>query len=252
LQIHFYDHYFLVMNLTVDQGNTFTKIALFDGETLVNVVNNVPNNDIVRQINGFSPSHCIISSVGNRADLYVKDIDPQTQYVVFDHNTPVPVKNLYETPETLGMDRLAGAIGSKKFKPDGNNLVIDCGTCITYDLIDDQNQYQGGSISPGLEIRLRALNNFTANLPLIKIEDTVELVGKSTKAAILSGVAHGTVCEIEGMIDKYMQQYTGLSVFLCGGSAKYFENKIRGTIFVTPELVLYGLNKILRYNVKNS
>jgi type III pantothenate kinase len=237
------------MNLTVDQGNTFTKIALFEGENLVRVINNVQSKDIAGQINLFMPQHCIISNVGENALL--DNIDPKVNCIFFDHKTPVPVINHYKTPETLGMDRLAGVIGSKKFKPDGNNLVIDCGTCITYDLIDAENQYQGGSISPGLEIRSRAMNTFTANLPLIMIEHSVELIGKSTKAAILSGVVHGTVCEIEGMIEKYKGFYAHMAVFLCGGMAKYFEDKIRGPIFVTPELVLYGLNDILLYNVKN-
>jgi type III pantothenate kinase len=235
-------------SLTVDQGNSFTKIAIFEGETLVKMINHVPDDKLLNQINTILPNHCIVCSVRNREDWPIEKVDKRINFVLFDHNTPIPIKNLYDTPSTLGMDRIAGVIGSRQFKPEGNNLVIDCGTCITYDLIDAENQYQGGSISPGLEIRLKALNTFTANLPLIKVEENVALTGKSTKTAILSGVVYGAICEIEGIIERYRQHYDGLSVVLCGGGAKYFENKIRGAIFVAPELVLYGLNKILRYN----
>jgi type III pantothenate kinase len=240
------------MNLTVDQGNTFTKIAIFEGETLSQSINKVPNNEVVRQINSIMPSHCIISSVRKLEGINVTELNKKIKCYILDHHTPLPIDNLYETASTLGMDRLAGVIGSRYFKPTGNNLVIDCGTCITYNLIDSENKYQGGSISLGLDMRFKALNNFTANLPLIENENDVELIGKSTKGAILSGVVNGIICEIEGIIARYQQRYAGLSVFLCGGGSKYFESKIRGTIFVTPELVLYGLNKILQYNVKNN
>lgn len=240
------------MNLIIDQGNTNTKIALFEGEKLVES-KNVPDEDLARSISSINPAHAIICSVRKFKGLDLsKDIRGKSNWIIFDHNTPIPAINLYKTPASLGLDRLAGVIGSKKIKPNGNNLVIDCGSCITYDIIDDKDQYLGGNISPGIEMRLNALNKFTAGLPLINFEDIEELVGMNTRDAILSGVIHGAVHEIIGMIAAYRKHYNRLSVFLCGGGAKYFEKKIRGSIFVAPDLVLYGLNKILLYNVKNN
>lgn len=239
------------MNLAVDQGNTRTKAALFQERNMVQLFPEIPNEQLTGFINRLSPENCIVGAVKDLRGMAFDQIKPGINCMALKPGAPVPIENLYQTPATLGMDRLAGVIGSKFFKPHTNNLVIDCGTCITYDFIDSENRYRGGGISPGLSMRLRALNTFTAGLPLIEIEEHVDLVGGSTKSSILSGVAHGTAAELEGMIVKYRESYPTLSVFLCGGDAKYFESKLRGAIFVTPELVLYGLNEILLYNVKN-
>ena len=239
------------MNISVDQGNTLTKIALFEGKTLLQT-EILKDEAIEDLINRLQPKHCIISSVRKNNRINPLLIEEKIHTMVFDHTTCIPIANLYGTPETLGLDRLASVIGARQFQKEGNVLVIDCGTCITYDFINQNNEYLGGSISPGLNMRLKALNNFTSGLPLIEIEDNAELIGNSTRTAILSGVINGVICEVEGLIAKYKSLFNGLSVFLSGGDSNYFESKIRGTIFVMPELVLYGLNKILLYNVQTN
>lgn len=239
------------MNISVDQGNTFTKIALFERNTLLRI-DKLKDESVEDSINRLQPEYCIISSVRNKNKINNHLIEEKIHTIGFDHTTPIPIKNLYGTPETLGMDRLAAVIGSRQFQEDGNVLVIDCGTCITFDFINHNNEYLGGSISPGISMRLKALNNFTSGLPLIEIEENAELIGNSTRTAILSGVINGVICEVEGVIAKYKSLFKGLSVFLCGGDSNYFESKIRGTIFVLPELVLYGLNKILLHNVQTN
>lgn len=237
-------------NLAVDQGNTFTKVGLFEKDRLVRSWR-LPNEDLSGEINRLSPDCCIISSV-LKGGAGLERIDPAIRLILLNSDTPAPVVNLYETPATLGPDRLAAVIGSRLIKPTGPNLVIDCGTCITYDILDAGDRYLGGAISPGMDLRFRSLNNFTSNLPLINFEEPDGLLGKNTKASILSGVIWGIVAEMEGVIARYREIFPGLSVFLSGGGAKYFDSKLRGAIFVEPDLVLYGLNKILRFNVETN
>ena len=235
------------MNLVVDQGNTFTKAGIFENDELVEMFH--ITGALNEAVNRAAPDNCIISSVrGYRFDP--KKFKAGIRVFMFSPSTPVPVTNLYESQSTLGMDRLAGVIGSLRYQPSGDNLVIDCGTCITYNFINAKREYIGGGISPGLDIRLKSLHTFTANLPLIKIEEPVELIGKTTQTCIQSGIVNGIIAEIEGIIDRYRKNFFNLSVFLCGGGAKYFDGKIRGAIFVRPELVLYGLNEIVKHNVE--
>jgi len=239
------------MNLAVDQGNTKTKAALFKGRELVKLFADIEDERLTGLINEISPDNCVIATVRSKEPVRREVIKPSVNLIHLTTETPVPIKNKYQSPSTLGMDRLASVIGSKYFKPGTPNLVIDCGTCITYDVVDAENQYLGGGISPGLSMRFKALNTFTAALPLIEIEENVALIGDTTKGSILSGVANGTVAEVAGIIAQYRSLFPNLEVFLCGGDAHYFDRKLRGAIFVAPELVLYGLNEILLYNVKN-
>lgn len=239
------------MNLAVDQGNTKTKAALFEGRELIELYPGAPDDELISFINQAAPENCIIVTVKNKDTIATDQIDPSIKTIILSSKTPIPVINKYQSPATLGMDRLAAVIGSKFYKPGYSNLVIDCGTCITYDFIDAANRYLGGGISPGLSMRFKALNAFTAGLPLIKLEKKAELIGGDTKQSILSGVINGTVAELEGIIAKYRSLFPNVAVFLCGGDADYFDGKLRGAIFVTPELVLHGLNEILLYNVEN-
>jgi type III pantothenate kinase len=168
---------------------------------------------------------------------------------VLDYRLPVPVTNGYATPETLGMDRLAAVVGATALHPGRPCLVVDLGTCITYDLVDAAGYYHGGGISPGLRMRFRAMHTFTARLPLIEPEPHAALIGTSTRTAMQSGVVNGLVAELEGMMSRYGAQFPPLTTILCGGDALFFETQLKGIIFVVPELVLLGLNRILLYNV---
>jgi type III pantothenate kinase len=168
--------------------------------------------------------------------------------VFFNHRTPVPVDNHYGTPDTLGLDRLAAVIGGMDWAK-GPLLAIDLGTCITYDFLNEEGAYKGGAISPGLQMRAKAMATQTANLPLVEINPEVGFVGNSTVTCLQSCVYYGVMAEISGIIENYSQNHDDLKVFICGGDAKYFERLTKDHIFVIPNLVLHGLNRILTYNV---
>jgi type III pantothenate kinase len=162
------------------------------------------------------------------------------------------LRNAYATPHTLGADRLAAAVGAAHLRPGQDTLVVDAGTALKLDLVTADGTYHGGSIGPGLHMRLRALHTFTGRLPLLALPDadaTIPLVGDSTTGGLLSGVVNGTVAEINGLLAAYRQQYPGLGVLLTGGDAAFLAARLPGRIFVVPELVLVGLHSILAYNV---
>ncbi len=197
-----------------------------------------------------SVNSCIYSTVASRADEAIGVLQKGCRgFVEFTHHTPVPVDNRYATPHTLGRDRLAGVVGAAYMRPGADLLVIDAGSAVTYDFIDAQGCYHGGSISPGLKMRLRALHDYTGRLPLVEVSsDDVPLIGCDTSLSILSGVIHGMVFEMEGHIAQMREAYPMLSTFLTGGCAIYFADKLKSTIFAEENLILTGLNRILRYN----
>ncbi len=164
--------------------------------------------------------------------------------------TPVPIENIYRTPKTLGKDRVAGVIGAKVLYPKKDCLVIDAGTCITYDFINAKNIYLGGNIAPGISLRLRAMDEFTAALPLVSKQQPDTNKGYSTETAIRAGAVWGTAYEIMGFIQQLDQQTETLTILLTGGDAKLLDKLIDRETIVNPYLVLIGLNKILEYNVE--
>jgi type III pantothenate kinase len=166
----------------------------------------------------------------------------------FTYQTPIPIRNLYRTPQTLGVDRLAAVIAAYTTQPHHPALVIDAGTCITYDFIDKHGQYQGGNISPGMEMRLKALHEFTSKLPKIEASGETPLYGYSTETAIRSGVIRGIEHEISGYIQHLKKNYPSLLVFLTGGNDFSFDTNLKSGIFADGFLVLKGLNRILDYN----
>jgi type III pantothenate kinase len=238
------------MNIAIDIGNTSVKAGLFKNSALKEVYHGLSINALPELVQQLGVANCIISSVSQDAQLIFQQLQPYLQKViVLDHQLPIPVINEYETPQTLGKDRLAAVAGATAVHPNTDCLVIDLGTCITYDCIRANGHYLGGSISPGLRMRFKALHTFTARLPLIEPEDEVGLTGRNTRDAILSGVIHGMTAEIEGIISKYQTIFPEIDVIFCGGDANFFESKIKQRIFVIPELVLIGLNRILEHNV---
>ncbi|MBW8048863.1 MAG: type III pantothenate kinase [Cytophagales bacterium] len=244
------------MNLAIDIGNTTTKIALFDKNQLVKFYDNFDLNKIVSFIIEKKVDKAIISSVKKDNEQLLKSVSKHCEIIELDHRTPLPINNLYETPQTMGMDRLAAVVGANHLYRENNCLVIDAGTCITFDFIDKNNNYHGGSISPGIDVKFKALHNFAVQLPLLKKEikeiKEFDLVGKNTHDAIESGVINGTIAELQGIISAYFSKFDDLKVILCGGDARFFEKRLKAPIFVVPELVLIGLNKILEYSLKKN
>jgi type III pantothenate kinase len=172
------------------------------------------------------------------------------QFLELDHRTELPIENLYETPETLGKDRIAAAVGANELFPDQNLLIIDAGTAITYDLVSEKNQFIGGNISPGLEMRFKALNHFTGKLPLVGYQDEFEPIGRNTTEAIRAGVQNGLIFEIAQTIDLFNRNYQNLQIIMTGGDSNFFERKLNYSIFVHFNLTLIGLNRILEHNAE--
>jgi len=241
------------MNLCIDQGNSSTKVGVFNQTELVEtfVFEKIEKADVLALIDRFSIDRCIISSVTSNNEVFIDLLETHfVDFIELSHKTAIPIENRYATPETLGKDRLAVVIGASFLKQNTDILVVDAGTAITYDFIDAQNIYHGGNIAPGLNLRLRALHEFTHKLPLVEIKRESPLLGNSTDSAILSGAIYGIVFEIDGYINILKIKYPQLSVFLTGGSTFYFDTKLKNAIFAERNLVLIGLNRILQYNVQ--
>lgn len=241
------------MNLVVDFGNTRAKAATYKSGTVVEqlAVGYEDAGLLVRWIEGRAPyAGVIVSSVKDLADpairLLVGALPEKT--IFLSHTTPIPLKNCYATPETLGNDRLAAAVAAHHLFPNKNVLVIDIGTAITYDLTSSKGEFLGGNISPGAALRIKALHTFTSNLPLVEANFHPPLIGRNTEEAIQSGIYQGILAEINGFVDHLKEEVDGLVVILTGGDANYFVENLKNPIFVNLNIVIDGLNSILEYN----
>jgi type III pantothenate kinase len=237
------------MNVVVDYGNTAAKVGIFDHQTLIEKLTFNSESELQKFIGGNSIKNIIVSSVNIGAEKVLAWAATDAKKFKLDHDLPLPIVNRYKTPKTLGVDRLAAVCGAHQSFPFQNSLVIDAGTCITYDFVDKEGKYHGGAISPGLMMRFRAVHTFTARLPLIQPVENPKLVGDTTESCIQSGVINGITEELDGVIARYQSKFENLRVILCGGDTAFFENKLKASIFASPELVLVGLNSILIYNV---
>jgi type III pantothenate kinase len=237
------------MNLAIDQGNSSTKIGFFDKGKLIATykLDFLDKKVITELINRHGADNVIFSSVTNQTGEFEELIQNISgSFIFFDHHTPIPVKNGYKTPETLGKDRLAAVIGAAAIYPDSPLLVIDAGTAITFDLYND-HVYYGGNISPGLKMRFAALHQQTSRLPATTTGNT-PFWGTTTEEAIRSGVQNSLLMEFEGYINKVIKQYPDAKVILTGGDADFFVSYTKSIIFAQPNLVLSGLNRIIEYN----
>lgn len=258
------------MNLVLDIGNTSVKAALFDGGELKQLLTSA--TEVKEAVVKYRIKRCMISKTGS--DHPLEDFLSSQTFSLryFSSPTKLPFKNNYGTPETVGTDRLALVAGASALFPSSNLLCIDTGTCITYNFINSKNEFIGGSIAPGIEMRFKALHHFTARLPLVKWSMTKwdearqllkdekaegtkqnlfiasELVGSNTEASILSGVLNGMAAETDGIINLYKKRYKHLTVVITGGSLPFFASALENVIFARPNLVLHGLNTILEYN----
>lgn len=234
-------------NIAIDLGNTTAKFGVFVNGVMIDKKAGIIYDSLASRVNNLSPSHVIISSVNQKIEKLGNNLDAPA--LILNHQTPIPINNKYTTPETLGKDRLAAVVGANELEDYRNTLVIDVGTCITYDFINDKNEYLGGGISPGVNLKFQALHNFTANLPLIEEQEVDHLIGDSTENAIISGVINGTIAEIEEIIRMYKDKFSHLRIIMCGGGASKLHGRLKTDIKLAPDLVLTGLNRILEYNV---
>ncbi len=237
------------MNLVVDYGNSSAKVAIFDHLRLIEKHTFTVMDELQLFLQNSDVSNLIVSSVNADAEKIINWAVHAKQRFVLTHKLPLPITILYSTPHTLGVDRIAGSCGAVQLFGGYNSLVIDAGTCITYDFTDSKGNYHGGGISPGLMMRFKAVHTFTARLPLVNLTEHPELTGNNTETSIQSGVIHGVTAEIDGIIERYRNKYPDLKVILCGGDAPFFENKLKASIFASPDLVLFGLNCVLIHNV---
>jgi len=236
------------MSLMIDIGNTRTKYAYFVNGRIQEKgscrFEDTPK--IVRNYSG-KVKNMMLSSVKPIPDVVLSEsMRHNPDLVVFSSEMKMPYKILYETPNTLGTDRLALVAGAVLDFPKKPVLIIDAGTCITFDFIDGKTRYHGGSISPGLQMRLRALSNQTGALPLVELSEPKELIGGSTKESILSGVVNGAIKELDGTIDDYQKRYSDIIVVLTGGDARFFDKKLKNSIFADEDVLLKGMYFILK------
>ncbi|MBN8702447.1 MAG: type III pantothenate kinase [Bacteroidetes bacterium] len=239
------------MNLTLDIGNTRIKAGIFDGSILKESFVIAKYADLPAVIKKYPIKQIGVSSVVNSQE-FKSNVPSSIPVLEFDYTTKIPLKNLYQTKVTLGNDRLVASIGAYSIFPNSNTLVIDAGTCIKYNFTNTRNEYLGGAISPGLNIRLRALHTFTDKLPLIESDFNFStLIGTNTPDSILSGVMTASALEVKGFIEMYNDQFENVKVVLTGGDAPFFEKQLKNNIFADANLILKGLNTILLYNESN-
>lgn len=241
-------------NLVIDIGNNRTKLGLFENANLVakEVLSADQQTKILEWLTNHQPKNIILSTVGQPlpVELEQQIRSSSLYFIKLSQDTPLPIQNQYQTPETLGKDRIAAVIGASVHFPQEHCVIIDAGTCITYEVLHARKGYLGGNIAPGLYMRYKAMHEFTANLPLVENEEVLHIIGYSTKSAMQNGGQLGCLYEIEGFVADMELKIGQLNVILTGGDADFFAKKMKRKIFVHHNLVLEGLNKILSYNVE--
>jgi type III pantothenate kinase len=242
------------MILVVDVGNTRVKAAVFEENRLLDLLifnhNEFTSNIDFALIKFQKISTIVVASVGNIDKNHFIDFEKRVSIYFVSKNSEFPFKNLYATPETLGIDRMVLATGAVLQFPNQNRLVIDSGTCITYDFIDEKNNYLGGAISPGIRLRYESLHNYTAKLPLLTKKYPESIIGNSTQESIHSGVVNGVILEIDGFIEQYKLQYAKFIIILTGGDTDFLAKRLKNTIFANSNFLLESLNQTFQYNQK--
>lgn len=242
-------------NLVIDIGNTNSKLAVFDEKTLVDyqVLKDITAAGLIGLIKIYKVVNSSVSIVRQDLKEVIDVLESHTNYIPFSTSINTGIKNHYQTLSTLGLDRWAKVIAAANCYPGRNSLMIDSGTCITYDLLNSGNEYFGGSISPGIDMRFKALHHFTGRLPLVKWEQEADVPqGRDTESAIKNGVLQGVINEVEGFISAYNKENKGLTVLLTGGNAAFLLEQLKNSIFAPqiihdPYLVLKGLNEVIAF-----
>ncbi len=238
-------------SLSIDIGNSAIKLGVFESDNLREVLRFDALYELTTYCKKFQQQTPVIISSVTNANLELFN-DYFINPLILAEHTKLPLIIKYNTPQTLGKDRIAAVMGAWQLFPNTNSLVIDAGTAITYDFVTKNGEYSGGSISPGLEMKFKALHQFTQKLPLISKNETINLTGSDTEQAIQSGVMLGSVFEMQGFIDAYAKEENTFQIIITGGNHSYFANRLKGTIFAEPDLVLKGLFEILKYNANNT
>lgn len=242
------------MQLILDIGNSSSKFTVFNGDDLIEL-GHIKKESTHYEIADLLTKHnhinkAIVSSVRENPS-FISFVKKNITTLELNHTTPIPIKIRYKSPETLGRDRIASAVAASAIF--GTPVLsIDAGTCITFDFINDHGEYLGGAISPGIDMRLKALHKFTSKLPYVKYKNITEplsLIGKNTQECILIGTINGTIYEIDQTITYYKEQYPSLKIVICGGDSTFLAKALKNSIFADPLLVLKGLNIILQFNV---
>lgn len=239
------------MKLIIDAGNTRVKVAVFEQSTLVEVVLIDKKrflSEIKKIVKKYKISIGILSSVSFISEKKIEKLKSILNLVVLSSSIKVPFVSLYETPKTLGVDRIALVSAAVKKFPNKNILVIDAGTCITFDFVNDKSEYLGGAISLGIEMRYKALHFFTSKLPVLEKNYPKSFIGNNTTESINSGVVNGVIQEIEGVINQYEKKYIDLTVVLTGGDTNFLSKQLKSSIFAHQNFLLEGLNEILIFN----
>ncbi len=240
------------MNLIIDIGNTQIKCAVFQNNTLVlkrNFEFSTFISEIKKILDEFPIRYSISASVNHAEPSYIQFLNDHTNHLILDHTVELPFKNKYATPHTLGVDRIALIAAAVSQFPQKNTLVIDAGSCITYDFVNDKKEYFGGAISPGVLMRYKALHQFTAKLPFLTPLPDLPTHGNSTENAIHLGVLQGVISEIEGIVNQYNVKNCELITVLTGGDTNFLAKNLKSTIFANPNFLLEGLNSILTYKI---
>ena len=240
------------MNLIIDIGNTAVKLAVFQLDKIIEV-QTVPPKEMVFEVETLVKKFSeikqgLLSTVRTIDNTEMETLQKLLPIKILEASFSMPFKNCYDTPLTLGVDRLALMAAAVNRYPNKNVLVIDAGSCITYDFMNADQNYLGGAISPGVEMRYKALKTFTSNLPLLPKTIPNHHIGSSTEASIHSGVINGVLQEIEGSIKQYQNKYPDLTVILTGGDAEFLCKQFKISIFANSNFLLEGLNFLLEFN----
>ncbi len=239
------------MNLALDIGNTRRKIGLFNGSRLLEriVVTDWKTQHLLDYCNQAGVRRVIVSTVTTPDESLNTVLAQYFDLLELTHETPLPFTNRYSTPRTLGKDRLAAVAGAQTLMPGQHTLVVDCGTCIKYEVLTAAGEYLGGNISPGAQMRSKAMHAFTARLPEVDINIPADFIGQSTITALQNGAFRGAALEIEGFVGLFQKQFSPLNIILTGGDAVFFQAIISiSNVTFEPNLTLYGLNNILIFN----
>ncbi|MBU3009937.1 type III pantothenate kinase [Polaribacter vadi] len=239
------------MNLIIDIGNTRVKVAVFEHDKVIELLvfnKNRIISEVKKILKKFQIDEAIMSSVSSISLKKTEKLQELVSLTLISSAIKTPFKNLYRTPETLGVDRIALVFGAVIKYPVQNILIIDAGTCITFDFVNKENEYLGGAISPGIQMRYKSLHQLTAKLPLLETNIPDNFIGNSTKESINSGVVNGVIQEIEGVIQQYKKKYLHLTVVLTGGDTNFLSKQLKSSIFANQNFLLEGLNEILIFN----
>jgi len=240
------------MNLIIDVGNSWVKMAVYNDRQILHhktMLQEDLKREVQKVIRAYPKiTHSMLAAVTPVANEIIDLLKKNSETHVLHGASRFPFKNKYGTPDTLGLDRIALVAAASEAYPNTNVLIIDAGSCITYDFLNARGEYMGGAISPGIAMRYRALNTFTANLPELEKTETAELVGNSTDTSIHSGIINGVVSEVDGMISSYRSEYTKVTVILTGGDGQFLSKRLKNTIFAHSNFLLEGLNYLLELN----